>query len=197
MFSFRFRLMPGLLAAVLLAACASVPPDTAQQAAPPLRLFTPLPEVFTAGQPGAEDWRGIAAKGVTTVINLRLPEELEGRDERSEVANAGMAYVEVPVAGAKGLSMEKAQELRAAILASDGPVLVHCAAGNRAGALLALSLAQAGMTDDAAMEIGRAAGMTAAEETVREVLRTAPTREPESGDREALCAMVGKATCDS
>ncbi len=195
----RSRLLPvaGWLLGLLAACSSSVRPDAAQQAAEPLRLFAPLPEVFTAGQPSAEDWRGIAGKGVTTVVNLRLPEELEGRDERSEVMRAGMAYVEVPVAGAKGLSMEKAQALRAAILASDGPVLVHCAAGNRAGALLALTLAQAGLADDAALDIGRAGGMAGAEETVQELLRTAPKRAAQQDDREALCAIAGPQTCGS
>ena len=181
-------LIPGVLA-VLLAACTpSVRPNAA-----PLQLFTPLPEVFTAGQPGAEDWNTIAGKGVTTVINLRLPEELEGRNERDEVTRVGMAYVEVPIAGAKGLSVEKAEALRAVILASDGPVLVHCATGNRAGALLALALAQAGLTDEAALDIGRAGGMIATEATVVELLRTAPKKD----DRASLCAIAGEAVCGS
>src|SRR5690606_34268833 len=110
----------------LLAACtSSVRPGNAGSAAEALHLFAPLPEVFTAGQPGSEDWGSIRGKGVTTVINLRMPQELEGRDERSEVVRAGMTYIEVPVAGAKGLGMEQADALGVAILASDGPVLIH------------------------------------------------------------------------
>jgi uncharacterized protein (TIGR01244 family) len=191
----RLLLVTAWLVGLLVACTSSVRPDTAGNAVEPLQLFTPLPEVFTANQPAVEDWHGIREKGVTTVINLRMPEELEGRDERSEVASAGMAYVELPVAGAKGIGMEQADALRAAMLASDGPVLVHCASGNRAGALLALVLVQAGLAEDAALEIGRSGGMTSAEEAVTELLRTAPQRTPQPEDHDALCAIAGTQTC--
>ncbi|MFT3756553.1 MAG: sulfur transferase domain-containing protein [Pseudoxanthomonas sp.] len=153
--------------ALLLAACASRPPATT---AAPLELHSPLPDLLAAGQPAPSDWVSLAAQGVTTVINLRPEEEMQGRDEAAEVAAAGMAYVQLPVAGAPDLTPAKAAELRAALAAAPGKVLLHCASANRAGALLALAKAGEGMAPTQALEIGRQAGMRSTEARVREVL---------------------------
>ena len=53
-----------------------------------------------------------------------------------------------------------------------GAVLVHCASGNRVGALIAIGAAKAGgMAPEAALELGKAAGLTSAEPRVRELLQ--------------------------
>ena len=53
-------------------------------------------------------------------------------------------------------------------------MLVHCASGNRAGALLALGQAQFdGVQEGAALELGRKAGMTSTEAALRRVLQAA------------------------
>ena len=115
----------------------------------------------------------IAARGVGTVIDLRAPGELKDRDEAAEVRAAGMRYVAIPVAGAGGIDDANAKILRAALDAADGPVLVHCASGNRAGGLLALMQARSGaMTTEAALAFGRSAGMTSTEARVKELLDT-------------------------
>src|SRR5690606_8559122 len=130
-----------------------------------------LPRVYGAGQPDAGDWAGIAAHGVTTVIDLRPDAERPGRDEAAEVRAAGMAYRQVPVAGARDLTPEAARTLWQAIDAAPGRVLVHCASGNRAGALLALAaVREGGMAPEQAPRLGRRAGMTSLEPRVREML---------------------------
>ncbi len=130
----------------------------------------PEPELYAAGQPAAEQWSGIAASGVTTVINLRPESEQPGRDERSEVDAAGMRYVALPVAGADDISAANADALMQALRQADGPVLVHCASGNRVGALLALGAARAGMPVEEAIAYGRSAGLGSAEAVVRKRL---------------------------
>ncbi|MFT3761115.1 MAG: sulfur transferase domain-containing protein [Pseudoxanthomonas sp.] len=157
-----------MLAPVLLLAACATPP--AAPVAQGVELHSPLPDVLTAGQPAASDWASLTAQGVTTVINLRPDEEMQGRDEAAEVATAGMAYVQLPVAGAQDLTPAKAAELREALAAAPGKVLLHCASANRAGALLALAEAGNGMDPAQALEIGRAAGMRSTEARVREVL---------------------------
>src|SRR3546814_7753761 len=47
--------------------------------------------LFTSGQPAPYQWASIRSSGVTTVINLRLDEEMAGRDEASEVVSPGIA----------------------------------------------------------------------------------------------------------
>lgn len=165
--------------ALALAGCAGLP-DAAQDApasAPALTatpsgvaLAQPRPGLYVAGQPAAGDWRALADAGVRTVINLRTAGELEGRDERAEVEAAGLRYVEIPVAGASGITAENAAALNAALQAGGESVLLHCASGNRAGGLLAVALQQQGVPADQALQQGRVAGMRSTETRARAVM---------------------------
>ena len=160
--------LPALLLVVALAAgCAHAPP-----AATSVALLQPLPGLYTAGQPAARDWAAIKARGVRTVVNLRVPGEIKGRDEAAEVRAAGLRYIEIPVGGAEGINPANARALHEALApAHGGGVLVHCASGNRAGALLALE--QRDFDDVAApraLEIGKSGGVTGLEGKLRQVL---------------------------
>ena len=136
-----------------------------------IELREPRPELFTAGQPAPSDWAAIAARGVTTVVNLRTPQEMGGRDEAAEVQAAGMRYVSIPVAGADGIDAANADALGAALRSAQGPVLVHCASGNRVGGLLALmAVREEGASAEQAIALGRAAGMASTESRVRALL---------------------------
>lgn len=157
---------------------ASAPAEAAATAAPATSPAVALPEfrhprerLLTGGQPDASAWPRLASQGVSLVINLRPRAEMEGRDEAAEVARAGLAYREIPVANAADLSEDKARELWSLLQGAKGPVLVHCASGNRVGALLALAAAQAGgVAPEAALELGKRAGLAGAEPRVRELL---------------------------
>lgn len=141
-------------------------------------LREPRANLFTAGQPKPEAWDAVAESGITTVINLRPHAEMEGRDEAAEVAAAGIAYHQLPVAGAGDVNGANAEQLRRLIEQAPGPVLVHCASGNRVGALLALGAAADGeMTSDDAIAFGRDAGLASLETRVREVLDSRPGAE--------------------
>ena len=166
-----------------LSACATQHPARAASSAPIHGLdmggvpgwHEPQPGLYTAGQPDVDDWRAIARAGVTTVINLRTPEEMAGRDEAAEVRAAGMRYVSLPIAGPDDLSAANAAELWRMLSGSTQPMLVHCASGNRVGALLALGAAQQGaMSAEAALSLGERAGMTRLAPVVRERLGVAP-----------------------
>ncbi|WP_245979093.1 beta-lactamase hydrolase domain-containing protein [Solilutibacter pythonis] len=133
-------------------------------------LLNPRPGLYTAAQPAAADWTGIAGKGVKTVINLRPQAEMRARDEAAEVAAAGMRYIEIPVANADAINDDSARELHQALSAAqgDGPVLLHCASANRAGGLLALMAAKyEGVDVETALGLGRKAGMKSTERAVR------------------------------
>lgn len=145
----------------------------AANATPGILDRQPLPGVYSAGQPNPDDWADIAAHGVTTVIDLRPDAERPGRDEAAEVQAAGLAYRQIAVAGPQDLTPEAARTLWETIEAAPGKVLVHCASGNRAGALLAIAAAREGhTTPERALELGREAGMTGTEPRVREVLES-------------------------
>lgn len=133
-------------------------------------LLRPREGLVVAGQPATGDWTALAASGIRTVINLRPQAELQGRDERAEVAAAGMRYVELPVSGPADITQENAEALSRLLAQADGPVLVHCASGNRVGGLLAVAMVQSGMPVSAALDFGRSAGMKSIEGRTREVI---------------------------
>ncbi len=170
-------LLPLLLVAAL-SACAEPPKRAASMpvvAAPAtsVPLLEARPGLLTAGQPAASDWAPIAARGVTTVINLRPSDEMQGRDEAAEVRAAGMRYIEIPVAGGSAVNAENARRLHEALQSTEGKVLLHCASANRAGGLLALTAVRhEGMAEAAALELGRRAGMKSTEAAVRTALAT-------------------------
>lgn len=169
------RLATGVLIAIgALPALAAPPATTTTETAVSSHvpnLKQPGQRLLTGGQPDAEAWSKLAADGVTTVINLRPAAELGERDEAAEVAAAGLRYRQIPVAGVGDITLENAHALWTAIEQAPGKVLVHCASGNRVGALLALGAAQqGGMSPQQALEFGQAAGLTGAEPRVREVL---------------------------
>lgn len=149
--------------------------------APPAQAtwHQPRPGLFTGGQPSPTDWAALKAQGVAMVVNLRSGEEMAGRNEAAEVAAAGMAYVGIPVPGEDAIDADNARRLWTLLKVSDAPVFVHCASGNRTGALLALGAAQAGgMSPEAALEFGRRAGLTGLEPVVRERLGLPPPPAP-------------------
>jgi len=128
-------------------------------------------QLVSSGQPDAEVLAIVKEAGFTTVVDLRGMSEDRGMDESAEVAALGMKYISLPIAGGGDISFENAAELDKILAASDGPVLLHCASGNRVGALLALREKTAGATDEEALAIGKAGGMTRLEAIVKERLQ--------------------------
>ena len=118
------------------------------------------PTLFSSGQPEARHWPALAAAGIRSVVNLRPRAELPGRDEPAEVAVGGLAYASIPVADAGALSRDAALAFVRALRELPSPVLVHCATGNRVGALVALREAWfAGADAPSALDRGVAAGL--------------------------------------
>ncbi len=130
----------------------------------------PREGLTTSGQPTAESLENLAGSGFAAIIDLRRPEEDRGIDEKAAVEGLGMSYVSLPIDGANGVTFENADALNKLIAEIDGPVLVHCGSGNRAGAVLALAEKLNGADNDAALQFGRDAGLRGLEPTVRERL---------------------------
>jgi len=124
---------------------------------------------------GAIDAAAVAklrAAGVRHVINLRTPAESPGFDESRAVTEQGLAYHALPIAGRESLTMENARRLDD-LLKQIGAesVLIHCASGNRVGALVAVREAWIkGRSPDEAIAEGKRWGLTKLEDTVRAVL---------------------------
>lgn len=125
----------------------------------------------TAGQPDAAALKVFADRGYVAVVDLRTEGEDRGMDEPAVVGALGMKYINLPI-GREDITFEKAQELAEILDRFDEPVLLHCASSNRVGALLALDMIANGEDVDAAVEKGKAAGLSSLEEVVREAARS-------------------------
>ena len=148
-------------------------------AAPPSLLLpvpsarVPVAGVLSGGQPTQDQIAAAGSAGYKTVINLRAETEPGFEWEAAAVKAAGMAYVLIPVAGAAGLTKDNVARLDAALkeAAANGPALLHCGSGNRIGAMLALRAAWLeGKDPAAALEYGKATGLTGLEPTVKSML---------------------------
>jgi uncharacterized protein (TIGR01244 family) len=146
-----------------------VNPTLSETDAIPKRNY-PLAGVMTAGQPSEEGLRAAAAEGYTTVIDLRGPNEQRGFDEPGLVRQLGMSYVSFPIDGAEAISFANADHLSQLLAEVEGPVLLHCATGNRVGALLALRASQNGRDRGTSLFIGSNSGMTGLTQIVEERL---------------------------
>lgn len=104
-------------------------------------------DVFISGQPTERALRDLRAQGVTTVVNLRTPEEMSKSvpfNEEALVKNLGMEYVHIPVRGTADLpySPEALKSFAAAMAGTKGKLLLHCTIAWRASHLWAAYLVQ-------------------------------------------------------
>ena len=66
----------------------------------------------------------------------------------------------IPVADKADLTLEKAKFLANALENSPAPIFIHCAGGNRVGALLAMKAGLVdGLSTDQALDLGDRAGL--------------------------------------
>jgi uncharacterized protein (TIGR01244 family) len=167
--------LTGALCVLALAACSPEPTldnDIIGQA-DIVNLIAPEENIVSSGQPTQEQFQVLADAGVRHVINLRTPQEMDF-DEAALVESLGMEYHSIPVAVSAGITRDNAQQLYDLLENFAGePVVVHCASGQRVGALIALSAQQnQGMDADSALEEGRRWGLSSPRLTpvVRQVL---------------------------
>lgn len=118
-------------------------------------------DLYISGQPTADALRQLRERGVTTVVNLRTPEEMAGIgfDEAAEVAKLGMKYLYLPVRGTPDFPYAPAtvDGFSRALKEATGGVLLHCTVAWRASHLWsAYLIRERGMSADSALNQGRA-----------------------------------------
>lgn len=144
-----------------------------------IRLFEP--GLYSAGQPTPDELADLARRGVRTVINLRHPDEPVPFDERRQASSLGLRYVSIPVAGAADLDRRTVDCFSQALAAAraEGDTLIHCASGNRVGALVALERRLVdGASVNQALAAGRCAGLAGLEPAVTALLSQPPPDLP-------------------
>src|SRR6476620_8992761 len=101
-------------------------------------------DMFIAGQPTEKAIRELKVKGVTTVVNLRMPKEMArvGFDEAALVKEFGMKYVYIPMRGTADhpYGPKELDTFAAAMASADGKMLLHCTIAWRASHLWAAYL---------------------------------------------------------
>jgi protein tyrosine phosphatase (PTP) superfamily phosphohydrolase (DUF442 family) len=97
----------------------------------------PVPGLVTGGQPAAAHLAALKAAGCVAVIDMRDPMEPRPYRAPAAVVAAGLTYHSVPVPHDPGDDATLSDVRRVVReLVAQGPVLVHCASGNRTGAAL-------------------------------------------------------------
>jgi uncharacterized protein (TIGR01244 family) len=118
-------------------------------------------DVFIGGQPTERALRELKAGGVTVVVNLRMPEEMQrvGFDEAALVKSLGMEYVHLPMRGSAQApySPEAVTKFAEALKGAKGKVLLHCTVAWRASHLWAAYLIrEKNVPENVALEHARA-----------------------------------------
>jgi uncharacterized protein (TIGR01244 family) len=93
--------------------------------------------ITVGGQPTAED---LAGGRFAAVINVRGNDE-PGNDTAALLAGSNVAYTAVPWT-IDSVTKEDIEQVRAAVDAVDGPVLIHCMGGTRAAVAAAIVSAE-------------------------------------------------------
>jgi uncharacterized protein (TIGR01244 family) len=102
-----------------------------------------------AGQVSPEDLQQAAQTGFKSVLNLRSPAETGFVNDEQEQANAvGLEYANIPLSPTQA-NQESLNQVIQEIENLPKPILVHCAAGARAGAIALIAAAnQQGLTPE-------------------------------------------------
>lgn len=118
--------------------------------------------VLTGGQPTPENLAQFKEQGVKTVVNLRsAAEEKDFADEAKTLEAAGIKYVHIPIDGKTGEGINEENAKKLAELMAEKPVVVHCASGQRVGALIAMKAKVVdGKTPEEALAIGQENGLS-------------------------------------
>jgi len=123
--------------------------------------------VYLSGQPSEEALKRFKELGVTAVINLRTPAEMENRervpfDEAQVVGDLKMEYVFIPLGGDDYPYTPEAVEIFAAALQRhQGPVLLHCTVAWRASYMwVAYLVVHQGYSLEAALVRGEAVAIS-------------------------------------
>jgi uncharacterized protein (TIGR01244 family) len=163
-----------LLSLSLIVSCSNTQSESVSPAVANLDLKNakqPEASIVTSGQPTEEQLKLLSKQGVKHVVNLRPKSEQEF-DEGKLVKALGMNYISIPIDGAAGLTAENVEKFDRALGAIGGEkAVIHCASGNRVGALAAMREATIkNQPTSSAIATGKKWGLTSLEPAVKKNL---------------------------
>ena len=95
----------------------------------------PEPDVLFGGQPTEAQLEAMAADGLSFVLDLRAEGEDRGFDESAALQSLDVPYLNLPVDADRLTEPATFERFIETMKKLDGATLVHCASGNRVGAL--------------------------------------------------------------
>ncbi len=127
--------------------------------------------MLLGGRPTLDQYKYLSSSGYTTVIDLRSDSEEGVLEEHQLVQSLGMKSVSIPIGGKDDITKESASMLDKALANAHGPVVLHCASGNRVGALLAMrAFWIQGKSPLESLSIGKESGLTKLKPAIRDLL---------------------------
>lgn len=159
--------IPIVLAVLLSAAgCATSTSSTSVPAVSD--AVSPAHGIIAAGRLKQSDLAVLQEAGIRHVIDLTPDAETPDFDEASAVRAIGLGYSNLPLRGASDLTRENVLAFDRLVGDAPRPLLVHCASGNRVGAMAALRAAWVdGRPMEDAVAIGKSWGLKGLEGEVR------------------------------
>lgn len=130
--------------------------------------------------PDATDLDRAAEQGFKSVVNFRTRDEKQDilpDDEQRLAEQAGLVYLHHPVS-ADTLDAGEVDQFRQKLAALPKPVLLHCASGKRAGAMVLMArAADDGLTGEGAIALGQKNGLDLSEEKIGDFVRNYADRK--------------------
>lgn len=162
-----------LAAALAAAGCTTPGVPTALPAV--AHATSPAPGIVSAGRLVPADVEQVRAAGIRHVIDLTPDAETPDFNEAAAVEAAGLDYSNLPLGGPSDLTHQNVLDFDRLVRNAERPLLVHCASGNRVGAMAALRAAWVeGHSMEDAISIGHAWGLKGLEAQVRERIQSGP-----------------------
>ena len=131
------------------------------QDATPIRNFLRIDSNFcTGGQPTMQALERLKSEGITTIVNLRTPEEYNAAQEEAKAKELGLRYFNIPVVYSSPKEEQATEFLKIMADSKNRPVFIHCTAAIRVGAFwLIKRVLQDGWTFEKAEEEAQKVGL--------------------------------------
>ncbi len=133
-------------------------------------------ELIIGGQPEPHELVEARQSGIRHLVNLRGEGEFTDWDQARLADQLDFETHRIPIGSEDDLDLAAVEKFdRIVKEIGDEPALMHCASGNRVGALFALREAWIkGADPETAIETGRDHGLTGLEDRVRQLIEDKP-----------------------
>jgi len=130
-------------------------------------------ELSIAGQVTPQQLQQAAAEGFKSVLNLRSPDEAGVlSDEQRQAEVAGLAYSNIPLSNSD-LNNGQVSKALEALEGLPKPVLIHCGAGARAGAIALIAKAtQENLSPEELIDQAKQLGLSSDQPHLKQFIET-------------------------